>query len=570
MHIEPELSGDGAPRQASDGTTATDEDLLLLEVLRQARLAVWAADDRTAGFTISLWNSGAEQIYGFSRDEAVGSSYIDLFVNPAEQHKAIEDHERIVRTGQEFSWNFAADDLTKDGSVRTILGNSFRVWDARQKKYVLAEVGIDISGFDRSASQIGRERELSLLQGDVRRSLQTLRAMNLVNDAMTTLTAPDTGGLRRIAVAVSHAVREMVGGESKCRLWLIGDMQGPRLAQGSDDLQLPPVVNERHLVDEVVAREAGGESIEAVLVDLHAARGIPDAADTFVAVPLPFAGQLVGILLVFFSAPERLNSSALQLLQVLGSQAGVGVAMARLAGELNERRREDAQRTRQAVIQSVLHTVGNEAGKAQLAANQLSEDLQGAVVPAQARNNIERVNAAATRLGQILGELAQMGEQASQPVLLKVDEAVRAVTRTVERDHFHSIEIRHVLEPDLTVQASEYLFREVLGQIVGNAVNSMIEADGGGDIEISARGALRADDHRIVQIDVEDSGPGVTTEYLDRIWDYGFSTRGGGHGHGLSQTRSMVAMLGGEVSLIRSPSALGGAHFRIVLPTGPG
>src|SRR5215475_12969348 len=100
---------------------------LLLEVLRETPLTVWAADGAEGGYKICLWNRGAEHTYGFTPAEAIGKSYIELFVNPDERAQAIKDHEHIVSTEEEFSWSFAAEDLAKDGKIRTILGNSFRV-----------------------------------------------------------------------------------------------------------------------------------------------------------------------------------------------------------------------------------------------------------------------------------------------------------------------------------------------------------------------------------------------------------------------------------------------------------
>ncbi|HWM03876.1 MAG TPA: hypothetical protein VNP92_16195, partial [Actinophytocola sp.] len=62
------------------------------------------------------------------------------------------------------------------------------------------------------------------------------------------------------------------------------------------------------------------------------------------------------------------------------------------------------------------------------------------------------------------------------------------------------------------------------------------------------------------------SGPGVSPLHREAIWQNGFTTRGSGHGHWLAHTRGLVTMLGGSVHLQDEASALGGAHFRMVLP----
>jgi len=244
--------------------------------------------------------------------------------------------------------------------------------------------------------------------------------------------------------------------------------------------------------------------------------------------------------------------------------------MAGLAKDLERRRHEEAQQIRHAIIQSILHTVGNEAGNTQLAADLLTEVLEtNGPLNGEQQVNLDRIKSSASRLGQIMSELRQLDEEASQPVRAQLIKAIRIVTRLIERDHYYTIDISHEVDPALMVQVSEYLFREAFGNLVRNAVHAMIDADGGGDLRISAKRMEREwNDPRqaTVCIDIEDSGPGICPVYRKQIWDYGFTTRGEGHGYGLFYTRGLVTMLGGSVQLMNEPSDLGGAHFRMTLP----
>ena len=75
-----------------------------------------------------------------------------------------------------------------------------------------------------------------------------------------------------------------------------------------------------------------------------------------------------------------------------------------------------------------------------------------------------------------------------------------------------------------------------------------------------------------VLLTVEDTGPGIPTEFLQRVFDAGFSTREGGRswpeskhsGLGLSIVRQLVEAAGGNVKVTNSP--LHGARFEIELP----
>jgi signal transduction histidine kinase len=77
-------------------------------------------------------------------------------------------------------------------------------------------------------------------------------------------------------------------------------------------------------------------------------------------------------------------------------------------------------------------------------------------------------------------------------------------------------------------------------------------------------------DHGVRMI-VEDTGPGISKEHLDRIWDPFFTTKpvGKGTGLGLSITHRIVHRHGGT---IRVESQRGhGARFIVELPVaGPG
>lgn len=469
-----------------------------------------------------------------------------------------------MRQGEEFNWNFAAEDRTKDGTERTILGNCFRVWDQAHGRYLIAELGIDLSDFQRSASEFRRVRELSMLQDEAVTRLRTFKALNAVNAAIAKLADhPDGRGLARVVHASAAAVSEMFTGAPCSRVWLVDDAETARLADGSDDLPTLPMVNERAMVDTVVREQRALFDVPMTSSPLER-----DRQSSFAAVPLLFGADAVGVLLVFFPTQRDLGDDDRLLLQHFGTQVAVAIRMAKLAGEMQRRRREDTERARLAITESILHTVGNESGRVKLAVDSLSSALAHTELSGQVAESLDLIRSVAGRLGQIMGELMRLGEQAHKPVRLRLAEAVRIVTRPVERDHYKTIQIEHVIGPDLCVQASEYLFRESLGNLVSNAVQAMIEADGGGDLRISAV-PIERDAGPQIQIDIEDSGPGVSPHLQTAIWDYGFTTRGEGHGHGLAHTRGLVSMLRGSVHLEERQSRLGGAHFRLLLPMSP-
>jgi signal transduction histidine kinase len=119
-------------------------------------------------------------------------------------------------------------------------------------------------------------------------------------------------------------------------------------------------------------------------------------------------------------------------------------------------------------------------------------------------------------------------------------------------------------------------FTRVLVNLVKNAVEALPD---GGKIELSLRGASAgtadSEQESKLILNVEDNGPGVPQNFLDSIFEAGFTTRtmqgyNGASGHsshrglGLAITRSIIESAGGEIHAAnRDPL---GACFQIELP----
>ncbi len=107
--------------------------------------------------------------------------------------------------------------------------------------------------------------------------------------------------------------------------------------------------------------------------------------------------------------------------------------------------------------------------------------------------------------------------------------------------------------------------RDGLEQVVFNLVKNAVEATPAeGRILLSA--GLAPDDASLVELLVDDSGPGVPEDDRQRVFDPFFTTKpvGKGTGLGLSVVYGIVEEHRGTLQLMDSP--LGGARFRVLLP----
>ena len=118
-------------------------------------------------------------------------------------------------------------------------------------------------------------------------------------------------------------------------------------------------------------------------------------------------------------------------------------------------------------------------------------------------------------------------------------------------------------ETDLTVAADETRFKQVLMNLLGNAIKFTPE-----------RGFIQLDAHAVdgfVRIHVRDSGPGIPPGEEARIFEafYRSSQHGNqveGSGLGLAITRRLVELQGGEISVESRPNS--GCCFSFTLPKG--
>jgi signal transduction histidine kinase len=104
--------------------------------------------------------------------------------------------------------------------------------------------------------------------------------------------------------------------------------------------------------------------------------------------------------------------------------------------------------------------------------------------------------------------------------------------------------------------------RGVLMNLTMNAVQAMAR---GGAMTIRTRSSKAT-----VFIDVEDTGPGIPADKLNRIWDPFYTTKppGQGTGLGLSISQTVVQQHGGSIQ-VRNVEPHG-ARFTVTIPADPG
>lgn len=128
-------------------------------------------------------------------------------------------------------------------------------------------------------------------------------------------------------------------------------------------------------------------------------------------------------------------------------------------------------------------------------------------------------------------------------------------------DSREEVEFEYLGLSDAHINGPKPQLTRVFVNLLSNAVQAL-EENGGGHVMVQLRNASAGDFYEVV---VEDDGPGVGSENLDRLFTPNFTTKSSGSGLGLAISRSILERCGATISYSRS-FTLGGACFTVRYP----
>ena len=128
-------------------------------------------------------------------------------------------------------------------------------------------------------------------------------------------------------------------------------------------------------------------------------------------------------------------------------------------------------------------------------------------------------------------------------------------------DNKENIRFDYLGLADVRVRGPKPQLTRVFVNLLGNAVQAIGDAPGG-RIVVSLRKSVEDGFYDIV---VEDNGPGVSDENIERLFTPNFTTKNGGSGLGLAISRSILERCGASITYSRS-FTLGGACFTVKYP----
>ncbi len=219
-------------------------------------------------------------------------------------------------------------------------------------------------------------------------------------------------------------------------------------------------------------------------------------------------------------------------------------------------RREDRLRVMGRVVAGIAHEIRNPLNSIRLSIRLLAKRLQG---QAPAGEIITLITSEIDRLDSLLKSLLIFG--ADEPEKLRRQPLQPVLERTLALVKPHAEEHGVKIQVTAPGECQALVDGNYLQQALMNLLLNAIDASGqNGEVGLSLS---PADAH--VEISVEDSGPGLTLEQQERIFEAFYTTKAGGTGLGLAVTKTLLEKMG---ATIESGKGARGARFRVLLPAG--
>ncbi len=266
-------------------------------------------------------------------------------------------------------------------------------------------------------------------------------------------------------------------------------------------------------------------------------------------IPLVHGGRLIG--LVVLAAPEfrrSLDWEDFDLLKTAGRQAASSLAEAHGQQALAQAQRFDEFNRRFAFI---LHDIKNLVSQLSLVARNAERHADN---PEFRADMIATLRGSVGKMTDLLARLSPASDQ--RPAKLEPT-PLRALVAALVASRRASHDIALTGDGNHLVLADPLLLEQAIGHLLQNAVDASAPLQ---SVTVRMGG-----DGNEVTVAIIDQGPGMDSDFIrTRLFQPFASTKKGGFGVGAFEARSLVAAMGGRLSIDSRPGT--GSRFTIHLP----
>ncbi len=556
---------------ALPGRARERETHLLATIVRESADAIIVKD---AVGTITEWNPGAERLYGYSAEEAVGHP-ISILVPDERSGEEIKLLRRAL--GGAVITQFETERLRRDGNRVEVSLTISPIHDAQGEPAGASVIARDIG--ERKQA----ERALCASQEDLRRQSELLAGMIENAPIGMAIVSPKGRWLH-----VNRSLSEIVGySEAELLQMSFQEVTHP------DDRD-----SHRAMVEQLLAGEVGSYELEkryvrkdgeVVWVRLSVSLVRDEHGEPLPSLPglraprrrgpdgrhLGGAGRRAGRLWVRESLRCRDGSYRWLLWNATALEDGLVYATAhdvteskRIQAELRASREEalEASRLKSGFVANMSHEIRTPLNGVVC----MTQLLRGTQLSAEQREYVEVSATSAEALMLVIEDILDFSKiEAGRMEVVEEDLSLEDVVSDVceivgPRAREKQLELTYALDEDVpeVLRGDSGRLSQVLMNLVGNAVKFTHE----GEVFVSAS----TDSGGELRIQVRDTGIGISPAALRKLFqpfsqaDATTTRRYGGSGLGLCIAKQLVELMGGELDVRSEPGE--GSTFAFSLP----
>ena len=377
-------------------------------------------------------------------------------------------------------------------------------------------------------------------------------------------------------------------GFDRARLYLVNEKRNVlecKMAVGIDEERIRGITLRLNPEDSIVARSIF-EKQPFIIPDARKdPRVNPIIKEKFnlhslVAIPLLVKEKALGAIAADFIDPNKnITKEALESVMAFAQQAGLAIHNAFMYQELKtfsqqmeekiQKTTADLKKTEAQLIRSeklaalgqlaagIAHEIRNPLTSINILIHSMTENLPSGD---SHKEDLKVIEEEIHRMNEILDQFLRFAKPAT-PLLEKADvSSIFEETLQLLRPHIEKQII--VVEKEFQSLPIILMDREQMKQVFLNLLLNAIQAMPGGG-HLTLRGQ-NSGDGQWIHISIQDSGIGISSENINKLFDPFFSTKEGGIGLGLSITHRIIDQHHGKIEVESAPGK--GTLFTIWLP----